>query len=349
MKTVLVFFFGLFLGGVIVFALGRYEPVNKPLLNPFASPNPTAKPKPLLKYSFSALKQTSIPSGEIIIGDLIDETPEYRTHTFSYQSEGKTITGLTHIPQSSVPPGGFPVIVMLRGFVDPSIYKPGVGTSPAARKYVSAGFVTFAPDFLGFGGSDSPNPNSIGARVERPYNVISLLNSLPSVKNINPDKVFLWGHSNGGQIALSVLEITGLPIPTTLWAPVTKAFPYSILYYTDESPDQGKALRQVVADFESDYDVFDFSIDRYLDWINAPIQFHQGTNDDAIPLEWTSDTVNRLTTLDKDVSLYTYPGADHNLRPGWETVVSRDLNFYASYLAPGAYPTPATPSANINP
>ena len=57
-------------------------------------------------------------------------------------------------------------------------------------------------------------------------------------------KIGIWGHSNGGQIALTVLEISQKEYPTVLWAPVSKPFPYSILYYTDEAEDRGKALRK---------------------------------------------------------------------------------------------------------
>ena len=143
----------------------------------------------------------------------------------------------------------------------------------------------------------------------------------------------IWAHSNGGQIAISMLEITGDAYPTTLWAPVSKSFPYSILYYADESEDQGKALRKVVAEFEEQYDVYDFSIDRYWDWITAPVQVHQGTADDAIPVEWTNTLVENLEDQELEVRYFTYPAADHDMRPVWETVVAHDLDFFAEYLS----------------
>ena len=36
-----------------------------------------------------------------------------------------------------------------------------------------------------------------------------------------------------------------------LWAPVSKPFPYNILYYTDEAEDRGKWLRGEIAKFEA--------------------------------------------------------------------------------------------------
>jgi len=215
---------------------------------------------------------------------------------------------------------------------DPADYFTGVGTKNAAAVFAQNGYATLAPDFLGYGQSDPPAADTIAARLEKPKHILDLLASLKSLPVIDPARVGLWAHSNGGQIALSVLEITGQAIPTTLWAPVSKSFPYAILYYTDESDDQGKELRRVLAEFEKDYDTFDFSIDRYWDWIQAPVQVHQGTADDAVPLEWSAGLVNILKKTDPEVTLYTYPGADHNLRPDWDTAVARDLQFFDQSL-----------------
>jgi len=137
---------------------------------------------------------------------------------------------------------------------------------------------------------------------------------------------------NGGQVALSVLEITQQPYPTTLWAPVSKPFPYSILYYTDEFDDEGKALRHELAQFEKEYDVRRFSITDYLEQIKAPLQLHQGTADDAVPQAWSDELVERLEALELEADYFIYPGADHNLVGSWDTVVARDLAFFGRHL-----------------
>ncbi len=135
---------------------------------------------------------------------------------------------------------------------------------------------------------------------------------------------------------LSVAEILGRVEPrgrtprvlgVTLWAPVSKPFPYNILYYTDEASDSGKWLRGQVAEFEKDYDVFNYSIDKYLDWIELPIQLHQGTADEAVPKKWSDELVKNLKEKEKDVKYYIYFGADHNMRPAWDQVVARDVEF----------------------
>jgi dipeptidyl aminopeptidase/acylaminoacyl peptidase len=328
-----VFFLLLLLITLVIASIWLRQATLSPV-SPLGQPAPTPTPKPLLKYTFDSLRQSHPSLSPIQLDSILISSPYYTSYLFTFTTEGKRMSGQLNVPTTATPSAGFPVIVMIRGFVDPGIYQTGVGTKNAAAYFASHGFATLSPDFLGYGQSDPPAADSIAARLEKPKNVLDLIASIPSLKFINSDRLGLWGHSNGGQIALSVLEITGKPIPTSLWAPVSKGFPYSILYYTDESDDQGKALRKVLADFEVNYDVFDFSIDRFIGYITAPILVHQGTADDAVPLEWSKALVDAIKVKNQDITLFIYPGADHNLRPAWDTVVARDVDFFAKRLKP---------------
>ena len=289
------------------------------------------KVKPLEKYTFESLRQIKPEKSPIILEEVLAEEAAFTAHLFSYRSQGKRITGQINIPKAQPSADGYPVILMLRGYIDPEGYQTGDGTRNAAGFFARNGLVTIAPDFLGNGGSDDPDVNTVTARLHRPYNLLVLINSLSDLPQTSR-RLGLWGHSNGGQIALSLLEITGKSIPTTLWAPVSKPFPYSILYFTDESEDRGKALRKVIAQFEQDYDVDNYSIHKYYDRIEAPLQIHQGTADDSVPKDWSDELVEVLEELEKDVTYYVYPGADHNLRPNWNTVIQRDLTFFRGEL-----------------
>jgi dipeptidyl aminopeptidase/acylaminoacyl peptidase len=310
----------LFLAGILVLAgvVGYFWPRGKSV---FISPEGqwVFEAKPWEKYSFPRLRERVFqPDGIWTEGD-----------RFYYWVEGKKVSGQLHQPEGA---GPFPVVVMLRGYVDRAIYQPGAGTRRAAEVFADNGYLTLAPDFLGYGESDPSFPNNLEDRFFHPVEVLQLIASLPNLPQADPDKVALWGHSNGGQIALSVLEISGQNYPTSLWAPVSKPFPYSILYYSDEAEDYGRALRQVVAAFEAWYNADEFSIHNYYDWIGAPVQLHQGTNDEAVPEKWSRELEKALKEKDKVVKLYVYPGADHNLTGGddsWNLAVGRSLAWFA--------------------
>lgn len=288
--------------------------------------NVVKKELPYEKYSFENLaKRGGVASPIEVVGN-----------KFYYQSEGRRISGEINGPfDSSGLAQGRPVVIMARGYVDKEIYKTGMGTHNAAAYYAKAGYITYAPDFSGYGESDKEDENALGARLAKPVEILDLIASLPQ-----DVPIFLWGHSNGGQIMLTVAEILGkrslqgLALQVngvTLWAPVSKPFPYSILFYTDEASDSGKWLRSEIANFEKDYDVFNYSIDKYLDWINIPVQIHQGSADDAVPKKWSDDLAKTLREKDKDLTYYVYPGADHNMRPAWDKVVVRDVEWF-NYL-----------------
>jgi uncharacterized protein len=160
----------------------------------------------------------------------------------------------------------------------------------------------------------------------------SLLQAICYAPQANCHKLFLWGHSNGGQIALSVLAISGRLIPTALWAPVSKPFPYSILYYSDDLDDRGKMIRKAVANFEREYNADEYSVTSYYALIQAPVQIHQGTADEAVPKAWSDQLVADLKQTLTGVIYHPYTGADHNLNPVWNTVVARDVAFFTDNL-----------------
>jgi len=297
--------------------------------------------KPLEKYSFESLRGKVFLGSEIEIKEdifyyAVDPPVGGQVRQGAGQDKLK-MSGQIKIPEGNPPLGGWPVVIMIRGYADQEIYETGMGTRNAAAFFSKNGFLTLAPDFLGYGESDLPPDNSLEERFMRPGQVLELIASVKNIKDADENKINIWGHSNGGQIALSVLEISSKDYPTSLWAPVSKPFPYSILYYTDEFDDLGRALRKVVAGFEAMYEADDYSIDSYYDWIEAPIQIHQGTNDDAVPVEWSRKLVEKLEELEKKVELYVYTGADHNLagplvgeRKAWNAAVRRDLEWFRS-------------------
>lgn len=280
--------------------------------------------KPFLKYSFPELRKMVNNGSEVKISGRV----------FSYEAGGKKISGQINQPTGSDPGGGWPVVIMIRGYVDREIYQTGMGTQRAAEFFAKNGFITLAPDFLGFGESDLPPDNVLEERFLRPVQILELIASVKNIRQADPNKIAIWGHSNGGQIALSALEISGKKYPTSLWAPVSKPFPYSILYYTDESDDRGKALRKAIAGFDVQYEAENFSIDSFYDWIEAPVQIHQGTADEAVPLKWSQALAKTLQKLNKKVELYIYSGADHNLSGGensWNLAVQRDVLWFNTH------------------
>ena len=326
------------LGAILIsFSLFRVwqHAQQKGFLNPQGSKTAT-NPTPTINaqdYSFTNLRSYEARSNPLHIDSVIETNTFFSSYIVSFSDEAKVVTGQLNVPNIATPSAGFPTIVLVRGYVNPDIYETGMGTKNAAAAFARNGYATIAPDFQGYAGSSPQHENAILARLQRPVTLLNLFNSLEQSVIIDSNHMGIWAHSNGGQVTLSFLEITGKPIPSSLWAPASKGFPYSVLYYSDEDDDQGKGFRKQLASFESQFDVFDYSIDRYYQWITAPIQIHQGGSDDAVPLEWSQTLAEELEAKNvPEVELFIYPTADHNMQPDWATAIARDLTFYSKYV-----------------
>jgi len=112
-----------------------------------------------------------------------------------------------------------------------------------------------------------------------------------------------------------------------LWAPMTNPFPQSVLETMDDS-ENGKIVKQKIADFEKEYTSKLYSIDNFYDWINAPIQIHQGTADVWCKVKWQQDLQSRLKKLGKEVRLDVRQDNDHNLKQSWDEVIKMDAEFF---------------------
>lgn len=329
----------------------------------------TEKPRPLLQYSFKNLSQKEFGAKqELKVEKILSEDLETQSYVllFKYESQGKNISGALNLKIDKENEANLnrPVIIMLRGYAPIENYYSGLGTKNAATVFANNNYVTLAPDFLGFGESDSEPIDTWEARLVKTVNIIDLIKNIQAfpeidlsqfenfpIKKITIDlnKIGVWGHSNGGQIAISVLEAMNKNLPTTLWAPVLAPFPYSVLYFSDEYEDEGKETRKYLALFEEDYDVFDFSITQHLDQLHGPIQIQHGTNDDSALVSWTEEFLTKVDLENKrratnssqssenkketiEINFYKYPGANHNLQPNWNEAVQKDLIFFKKHL-----------------
>lgn len=341
MKLLISFFIFLLLADLGFWGYYYYQQYMPPVTPVSSNAKSATEPKPLQKYAFPRLRDRPDTPSDITMEKELEDEDDYMVYLFSYRTEGdKKVSGVAHVPKKAT---DAPVIVMFRGFVPPASYYPGMGTSNYAKVLASEGFITLAPDFLDHGDSDLSSEVPLEGRFETYTTALDMLASvenLPSFLQTLEDievtadtrTIGLWGHSNGGHISLSVLAITGKPYPTILWNPVTKHFPYSVMFYMDEFEDQGKILRKFVANFEQDYDIGQYSPPNYYQYIRAPIQLHQGAADDIVPQKWSNQVVAELEGHDIAVEYVVHPGADHNLAggTGWQDAAKQGMDFYTN-------------------
>ena len=300
----------------------------------------------LAQYNFEKLRSRENKASEIkVIGDtsVLDEAREtvakkyleegikkesnFESKAISFESNGKKISGMMNIPNNSKVKK-LPAIIMIRGFAESEGYFIGSGSWKAADELARNGFVTVSLDFLGFGLSEGEAKDILEARFEKPVSVLDLIESVKKISVVDGEKIGIWSHSNGGQIAISVLEITGKNYPTVLWAPMTNPFPKSVLETVDDGSEGSLKVKQRIEDFEKEYDSKLYSIDNFYNLIEAPILIHQGTADVWCEVKWQKNLKKELEKLGKEVTLDIREGNDHTLKQSWDDVIKMDINFF---------------------
>lgn len=265
---------------------------------------------------------------------------KFDTREIRFKSDEKYISGMINYFNDNKKHG---IIIMIRGYAEKEGYYPGFGTWKVADELSKAGYATISLDFLGYGNSDSNSTDVLEARFHKVIEVLDLIQSVKLLPWVDKSRIGIWAHSNGGQIALSVLEISGEKYPTVLWAPMTQPFPQSLIDTADEGEARQKAI-DFVNLFNKYYDSRRYAFENYYEWINAPILIQQGTADTQVKVEWQQNVVRGInekippsSELRRGkVELQIFDGADHNMNPavaGWTKAVNRDIYFFDLNLA----------------
>jgi dipeptidyl aminopeptidase/acylaminoacyl peptidase len=310
--------------------------------------------------SIDSLRSRSYGSGPIKITRAVSSDEAFKRVLFEYPSDGLRITGMMNIPRGV---GPFPVVVLAHGYFKPSEYKTGDGTIRAADNFARNGYLTLAPDYRCYAGSQcGPNPLYVGYAID----VLNLIASLPSLPYADTSRIGIWGHSMGGGITIRVLTITDQIKVASLYGALSAddEVHYCWLYgcRTPVAPTREPANLRRYQQFDPDFlqgletpalsspdpntrlhEIFlKSSPSRYLAYINAPIMIHHGESDDVVPIQWSIDLSNSLNALGKPASLYTYPGEGHVFAGwGWQLFMARTLSFFNEYLNPRETPITA--------
>lgn len=222
-----------------------------------------------------------------------------------------------------------PVVLVLHGFVEPDEYDVEAYTMPYADELAKDGFLVIHPNYRNYPPSDS------GDNLFRAGYAIDVLNLIDIIKaqagqpgplqNADPNRIYLFGHSMGGGIALRVLTVS----------PDVRA----AALYGSMSGDEQRNFEKVIVWSKgtsgtaelatAPEDLQRISPSYHLENITAPVTIHHGTEDGVVPPEWSYQLCEQLRKLGKDVVCYRYPGEAHNFTlAGRKRLVDRVSAFF---------------------
>jgi len=285
----------------------------------------------------------------------LEDGPSFSAYLVSYRSSGLKVYAMVVVPNTPKPIAGYPVLVANHGFVPtPETYgitadgidsRPGDYYRDVPDIYAREGFLVVMPDYRGHNISEGIEFTT-GFLATNYYtlDVLALLSALPGLDDADLDKLFLWGHSLGGEIALRTLLVDGSFRGASLWSPVggslwEQAYHYSWYDSTDntDSHDKPKARMD---ELSRDIDSLSFSYDpdssepgQFLRFLDTPILVHHAKNDGEVPYIWSELLATKLELQNKTYTFYSYESDKHFFEDELQAIaVARDVEFFRSLM-----------------
>lgn len=302
-------------------ASGTPAPIDTP---------PPVSDNPLGAWSIDALASYPYDGGELHKDYLYARNSAYEVWSVSYLSDGLRVTGLVHIPLGQS--GPFPVILLLHGGVDQSVYEQGDDTTIHADVFARRGYLTFAPDYRSYNDTEGS-----GSPLKLPW-VIDAMNALDALSTLpeaDTSRIGVFGHSRGGGIASYLMVVAPQVDAVILYAPLhtDQAVVWDIYanQFGAEWPhDDGAQVGTPQTNVEGYRIVSPYY---YLDRVAMPVQIHHGGWDSVLPVAWSQDLSAQLQAIGKTVEYYEYSQAAHTFYGAdFDLMMERSLTFFDTYV-----------------
>lgn len=303
--------------------------------------SPSSVPFEEITIPYLRSRQYSSKLGEL---ERVDENSSYTSYLTSYSSDGLRINGLLTQPKGTMPPGGWPAIVFIHGYIPPAQYQTLNRYVDHVDYLASNGFVVFKIDLRGHGESEG-EPG--GAYYSSEY-VIDTLNAYVALQAsdfVNPRQIGMWGHSMAGNVVSRAVAAKPEISAAVIWAGAGYSYKdlreYGIQdasYQPQQNsserirkrqqliniygqPDQGNPFWQTVAPTS------------YLNDLKGAIQLNHAVDDDVVSVEYSRNLSKLLAATNVTYEYHEYQSGGHNITGGSFTqAMQNSVNFFKKYL-----------------
>jgi uncharacterized protein len=329
-------------GGIWLMALKTTPPTisSRPPVGSSFTPSPTPTLNPL---QIPAIQSRSYPGGAITTTADLGDQGGYRDTVISYPSDNLTQFALLSTPDTAKPASGWPVIILLHGYEDPSLWRVA---GPEYRSFIgaftAAGYAVVKPDFQG---NDKSAGKPVGGHFapDYAYNTLNLIGSLKQNPLANPKRLGLFAHSMGGDVGMRTI-VTSKDIVASVFAAGVVGSMYDIFYSWPGNPDlsdqpaalvQGARLTLIAkyGDPKANPTFWNSaSALNYVSAVTGPVQINQDVGDTVVPKIFADHLYQALTSANKSVEYHMYPGDDHQFDANRAALIQNALKFYRAHL-----------------
>ncbi len=273
---------------------------------------------------------------------------------FSYRSADLKVHAMLATPDGPEPASGWPIVVANHGHhpdppkygitADGADHRPGDYYRRIPELFVKHGFMVVLPDYRGHNNSEGFEFTE--GMLESAYyteDVINLVNAIDQINGVDADRIFMWGHSMGGEVTLRALLATDRIRAASLWSSVggdiwDQSYYYS-RYSEPDAPDSSdidKAVitrtRNQIAELDGEFDPDSVEPLKYLGELNTPLIIHHAIDDTGAAFKWSALLAKELYLREKSYEFWPVQGGDHLFAGDDLTdAVDRDVDFFVRH------------------
>jgi dipeptidyl aminopeptidase/acylaminoacyl peptidase len=273
----------------------------------------------------------------------LGEQGGYRDQIVSYPSDKLTQYALFSVPDTQRPTGGWPTIILLHGYMDPTLWETaGPEYRFVIQALTGAGYAVIKPDFQGNAGSEGA-PVGGHFAPDYAYNTLNLITSLKHYAPVDAGRIGIFAHSMGGDVGLRTIVTSKDVVATAFVAGVVGSM-YDLFYNWPSNPDlsdqplalvQGarQSLLTIYGDPKSNPTFWDSaSAINYVKDISGSVQINQDVSDSVVPKIFADHLNAALIAAGRAPQYVLYPGDDHQFTTNRAALLRNILAFYQSKL-----------------
>jgi len=273
----------------------------------------------------------------------------------SFSADGLKQYALIITPSGHPPDSGWPVVIANHGHhpdppengrVNGVSDRPGDYYRQVPLAFAHRGFMVVMPDFRGH--NISEGLEFTGGFLESYWysrDTVAAFSALDSLPLADPESVFMWGHSMGGEVTLRVALALGRRLSAaSIWSPSIGS-PWDKAMHshlgTDGVSDSHEMIKPAMDRLQQELDGLPFTFDpetgnslRFIGELQVPLSIQHAIGDLAsTPYTHSVLLAVQLHRSGKKYQFHSYPGGEHMFQgERLLLAVSRDAIFFRSYL-----------------